>query len=736
MARSDQSIDSRALVAEASPFSVWLSLLLPKNARSAYFDWYAYLRWVDDLVDGARPGDASSASFLERQRKLIHRERVESDDRYDAGEARLRRLISSDRFYDDLTLPNALLQMLDCIAYDVGRRGRLEPFESLWSYWTLEVTSYLQAIAYFCGAKAREVAPAVPAAQGAKLVHVMRDMAKDVAEQHFNIPVEIAGAYGLEEHAVRVVAPEIASHWRLSALRYSDALFSAGLRNLKEIPNLRYRIIVILLISKYQNICDVLKIDSRESDISANKRKIMPYFIRNLWRSQLGQRKHDYYTSAMVRLGVPTQLGLIGGLIAGTWGRDGRQLAHFLGNLPLRPARRRKMLRRFGVACLLGRVAFAAVAPEAARDRQILRLAGSLYGLWSIAAIELDRVMDDRVIDAAQARRVSADWAARQKEILDSRSEEAPVDAGIAGAGDCFLRLSNAFMTTLNEYGRMSAKRARSDALTDFQAATVALLEGQLRSLGQADAGRSIDWNWYRGNVLNEKNVQFLLAPFNLWRLDEDSDDRLGQLVTGFELLNRVYLHYQLIDDVADLSQDSGQGIVGAPGAFLLSQSTLAKIVTEETDIAQLAKVASSLGLLDDQLVDGAQFDALRCYLSDLDAAAVTPRAHEARLRCALANRIGEIDEDLKTLAERRIEEGAAYYSALAAGKSQAAVNWVLRSGSPHRFVASAMHPARRRDVEAFLAQLANPHLRKLLSILEKLMRHTYSAAQAVSADG
>src|SRR5512132_3666595 len=58
---------ARQVLLRSSTFTYLLSLLLPRQARTFFWVWYAYLRWVDDTVDDGSGSQQDGCKFLDRQ---------------------------------------------------------------------------------------------------------------------------------------------------------------------------------------------------------------------------------------------------------------------------------------------------------------------------------------------------------------------------------------------------------------------------------------------------------------------------------------------------------------------------------------------------------------------------------------------------------------------------------------------------------------------------------------------
>jgi hypothetical protein len=379
--------------------------------------------------------------------------------------------------------------------------------------------------------------------------------------------------------------------------------------------------------------------------------------------------------------------------------------------------------------------------------RDVTQVAGLLYGYWSIGAIELDRLMDEAILSPSQAQMAADEWLRQLHGTLFGAAPLANEKTIPNSSSDVFGALTSAFMRTLQTYDTLCRNRQFPhwdvDVRKSFYHATAGLLAGQMRSLRQMEPDDAQGWPWYRASILNSKNVQFLLAPLNLWRVEEGSEKHLSRFMRQFECLNRTYLHYQLIDDVADLAEDTAQGIVGAPAAILFSQGALAREALRYTEGAQLGNSISNnrmlveairnSELLAEGLAGAPPFDRFRqCFRGGVQCSS----DGEDYLRCALGNCEADLSLTISALAQRRDEEAQAFLEALQQRQFGPAQSYLLRSGAPNRILNAVGNDsaiiALRRALDEDIASAGS----QLLYILESLMRKTHRAALSVVRHG
>src|ERR1035437_3587067 len=746
--------NSRVDPPRVNAFTLLLSYLIPADRRNAFLDWYAYLRWVDDFADEASV-DATVQPFLNRQYLLLEGEGPCHHALLTSQERSLVSLIAENRIGGGVVLASLIRDMLDCIEFDARRRGILTSHERLRGYWLKEVRSYLSAIAWFCGIWQDGDPPGLRGAEGAKIVHVLRDLRKDIGGNQINVSCEEVAAFGISlERVIASTGEAEVGRWVAANARVARQMLWQGLEEVRGCSGLRYKLVVVLLITKYQCYVNPMLRDGLIATFGLCPYEFLTQFMRNLIVCFTGpprSRRREVLDHPVVRPTSRARLALYSGLVVGTARSELADLYRSLG-----PARKKvgdagRVRRRFRVACLLGRTAFEVVAPAASRLPDLRFAAGLLYGYWAISAVELDRLMDEGILDREKAQAVAGAWTCLfRRTLFEMRESSGTIDALVC-AGDVFRSLTNGFLRTLRAYGALCRDNGLPgwghEVKEAFYSRAVSLMEGQLRSLCQMRLDQTHDWSWYCANILNSKNVEFLLAPFNLWRVDEDSDQRFTQFVRQFERLNRAYLHYQLIDDVADLAEDADEGIIGAPGAVVLAQGRLGRSILEfsadamaagrtasDGDACRVVAAVKERGLADGDLADAPLFDRFRHRFGGLVVSPQQRLDGDVYLRCALANRESDLSLATMDLLRRRDQEARSYIDALGNGDSPAAQRWLLRSGAPNRILNAVGHEAAVIDLRRALDTDRGSASTRLLYVLERLMRHTYQAALNVVA--
>ena len=154
---------------------------------------YAYFRWVDDVVDMPLTPRHQRLAFVARQKSLM-------DSLYTGGrperlapeEQILARLVANERRGHG-GLRSYLVNMMEVMAFDAGRRGRVISRGELNDYTENLATAVMDGLSYFIGNG--YTYPASPArylaVTGAHVCHMLRDAVEDARAGYFNIPREV-----------------------------------------------------------------------------------------------------------------------------------------------------------------------------------------------------------------------------------------------------------------------------------------------------------------------------------------------------------------------------------------------------------------------------------------------------------------------------------------------------------------------------------------------------------------
>lgn len=217
-----------------------IALLVDRRRVDDAYRAYAYFRWVDDLLDDASSADVVRRAFLESQRRLIAAA-YRGDARAATPEERiLLDLVAGDR-RRETGLGLYLRHMMDVMAFDVERRGRLVSAADLAGYSRSLAIAVTEALYYFIGHDLRS--PKGPARYqaviGAHIAHMLRDLPEDFSLGYFNIPPEVLGNRPLDR--VDFHDP-VVTRWVRGRVALARRGLCEGRAALRDVESLRCRV--------------------------------------------------------------------------------------------------------------------------------------------------------------------------------------------------------------------------------------------------------------------------------------------------------------------------------------------------------------------------------------------------------------------------------------------------------------------------------------------------------------
>jgi len=218
-----------------------IQLLVDRRRVGDAFRAYGYFRWVDDRLDLGDLDGPQARAFLARQRALIGAAyRGETMAAADPEEELLQELVGHDpRRESGLAL--YIGHMMDVMAFDAVRRGRLISAEELASYTRSLAAAVMEALHYFIGGEPK--GPRSPArylaASGAHIAHMLRDTHEDVARGYFNIPLEVLRQGGISPE--QIDSPPYRA-WVRGRVERATRCFRLGRAYLAQVHSLRCRI--------------------------------------------------------------------------------------------------------------------------------------------------------------------------------------------------------------------------------------------------------------------------------------------------------------------------------------------------------------------------------------------------------------------------------------------------------------------------------------------------------------
>ncbi len=235
-------------------------VLVDRERVGDAFRAYAYFRWVDDWLDEPTRQRADRLSFVRRQAALI-------DECYSGGKARTRTpqeemlvaLVRTDP-QENSGLHLYVRNMLTVMAFDAERRGRLISQSELEHYQHALAKAVTEALHYFIGHNA--AAPQGPirylAAEGAHIVHMLRDTLEDNELGYFNIPREVVKASGISPMEVE---SEAYRAWVRSRVELAKGCFRAGRLYLSQVKSLRCRLAGYAYMARFEGVLHSIERD-------------------------------------------------------------------------------------------------------------------------------------------------------------------------------------------------------------------------------------------------------------------------------------------------------------------------------------------------------------------------------------------------------------------------------------------------------------------------------------------
>jgi phytoene/squalene synthetase len=743
------------LLSRSSVFTFLMTWLMPRSTRPLFWLWYAYLRVVDDTVDDSSGTKEDRIAYLDRQIRLIEDCYMGVAVPKSRESEFLSRLIRFDRAHGARFRPS-LDGMLASIRSEGARDGSPTTYSRLMSQYRLESESYLHAIAAVSGL---DVASAPPpgheAALGAKLAHVLRDFLDDVDNERLNISLEEIASY-------RLLLPDFGARessaatreWVANRARLGVLLLRRGLADSAAAKSKRYSLTIAILATKYQVYLHRVKIRgfrlsksislARPTTVALLAKNVRAVWgmgedvgvilVRDRFRKLVSASMHSAISEPF-KLALTANLGVK------------RTLRSVLAGVPIGSAVRWKIMARFVIAYRLGRLIHRAISPN--HDRAAQHYAALAYAGWALTAIQADRVVDDVNVRLD----VLAAWAEEWLRDFEGTGIVAATKAAEASVGsldrELLVRFGAQFRADLNRYLARSLEHGvnANSARAAFAVELRLYLAAQVKSAEQRIVTRSRDWRWYVETILDQKTLPFFFAPLSLFA-DRQSES-FRALEAAFLTLNAYYVHWQLLDDVADIADDTARGIVAAPGFMLISQGALADLYCRvEGELAPgdhglytLFATIRESALLSREYretpLTGGFHEALATLDADLPGTLRSPNGAERvleLLRCALANDDGDLRCPLGKLVLDRSEQASAYVTAMRANDPAAAESAIRRSRAASRVLAPLQLYGRRALALQNISGIDRA-TRDAIRILDRLMFATLKKARRTAEE-
>jgi len=173
--------------------------------------------------------------------------------------------------------------MMAVMSFDVERRGRLISSAELSQYSLLLSKAVTEYMFYFIGHNDPPPFGAIryQAVLGAHVVHMLRDMACDIALGYFNIPAEVleAGHIALDN-----LDSQSFRRWVFDRVQLANQYFDAGRRYIAQVKNLRCRLAGFAYLARFEWMLRVIVSEKYYLRPEYSERKSLRAVLWMSWR--------------------------------------------------------------------------------------------------------------------------------------------------------------------------------------------------------------------------------------------------------------------------------------------------------------------------------------------------------------------------------------------------------------------------------------------------------------------
>lgn len=197
---------------------------------------------------------------------------------------------------------------------------------------------------------------------------------------------------------------------------------------------------------------------------------------------------------------------------------------------------------------------------------------GFIYGLWGVTVIALDAIQDNSDIECQEIEDVVSNCCS----IISNKTDFKNLNAKSTPIYISYL-LSNKIGISIQTFDTKNQRK--------FLKRAIELLHGQLNSLQQKDFNFEKDLPWYVNEISDNKNLNFYLAPLELYPFSNETDKNFQYLKSSFLKLNKCYFNWQFLDDIVDIYSDSDNKVIGFAGFVLISQGKIAEKIISKSNM-------------------------------------------------------------------------------------------------------------------------------------------------------
>lgn len=247
------------------------------------FRAYAYFRWLDDQLDANTGTQQEKSELINRQQILLETcYRRELPEETTAEERMLVDLVRNDKGKDS-RLQSYLRNMMDLMAFDVERRGRLISQVELTRYSRLLSAAVTEALFYFIDHQGDNdyTIGRYQAVCGAHVVHMLRDMSNDIAMGYFNIP---SNYLETEQITLEDLNSQRMRKWVYGRVRLARKYFQVGKRYISQVKNLRFRLAGYSYLARFEWMLRVIEHEKYYLRPEYPERKSLKACIWMFWR--------------------------------------------------------------------------------------------------------------------------------------------------------------------------------------------------------------------------------------------------------------------------------------------------------------------------------------------------------------------------------------------------------------------------------------------------------------------
>jgi hypothetical protein len=277
------STPASAITKAASKQTYYTIQFLADRARvEDAYRAYGYFRWVDDVLDADAGSNSERLAFLERQESLLEK-CYQNELPRDANiqENMLVELIQHDHEKNS-GLQLYLRNMMQVMAFDAKRRGRLISQGELNEYTRWLAVAVMEAIHYFIGHN--DFSPhdetRYLAVSAAHITHMLRDTFDDIQLGYYNIPREVLEANHIGAQDVR---SDAYSAWVKSRVQLAREYFEAGKSYFTRVQNPRCRLACFAYIARFEWLLDTIEREGHRLRPQYNERKSIRTALGMSW---------------------------------------------------------------------------------------------------------------------------------------------------------------------------------------------------------------------------------------------------------------------------------------------------------------------------------------------------------------------------------------------------------------------------------------------------------------------